>query len=129
MKNSLLAQLRNPVLPPELGGGAGQTVDQGLVNMSRIISAISAMLLIISLLYFFLVLVTGGINWMTSEGDKSKLESARNKITHGMIGLIIVAAAWAIFAIAGDFIGIDIENIIFPTFNDAAAPSQSLQTI
>ncbi len=121
MENRLLAELRNPVLPPELGG-QGQTVDQGLVNISRIVSALSAMLLIISLVYFFLVLVTGGLGWMTSEGDKAKLESARNKITHGMIGLVIVAAAWAIFAIAGDFVGIDIENILFPTFSDQPAP-------
>lgn len=118
MNTQLLAQLRNPVLPPELGGGAGQTTDQGLTNISRIVSALSAMILIISLLYFFIVLITGGIAWMTSEGDKTKLENARNKITNGMIGLIIVAAAWALFTIAGDFVGIDIGNITFPTFMD-----------
>jgi len=42
-------------------------------------------------------LVMGAINWITSAGDKGKVEDARNKITAAVIGLLLLAATWAIY--------------------------------
>jgi len=56
-------------------------------------------------------LVYGGMEWLTSGGDKAKLESARSKITNAIIGVTIIAAAFAIWKIALTFFGIDAPNI------------------
>ncbi len=60
----------------------------------------------IGLLMVFLYLIWGGIDWITSGGDKGKTEGARNKITAAVIGLIVLAAAYAILQIAFGFLGI-----------------------
>ncbi len=53
-------------------------------------------------------LVWGGIEWITSSGDKSKMEGARNKISNAIIGLIILAAATALFMLVQQFLGIKV---------------------
>lgn len=72
---------------------------------SLISSAVSAML-IISAILAFVFLVLGGIQWITSGGDKAGMEAARNKITHAIVGLIVVAAAYAIMILVSNFLGI-----------------------
>ncbi len=53
-------------------------------------------------------LVWGGIEWITSAGEKGKVESARNKISNAITGLIILAATTAIFMLIQEFLGIDV---------------------
>jgi hypothetical protein len=64
--------------------------------------------LIIAALLVFVYLVWGGIQWITSGGDKGKTEEARNRITAALVGLAIVAAAWAIIQLVAYFFGIDV---------------------
>ncbi|MBQ6154840.1 hypothetical protein IJJ27_03920 [bacterium] len=63
---------------------------------SMIKSIVNIVIVVAALLTFF-YLVWGAINWITSGGDKGKVEEARNKITAAVIGLLILAATWAIF--------------------------------
>ncbi len=114
MEQKLLAQLTNPVLPVLGGGSAIADPEAGTKLTSSIVSSLASALLIISFLMLFIYLITGGIAWLTSEGDKSKLESARNRITNAIIGIVIVAASWALFTLAGQFIGIQVGQIPFP---------------
>ncbi len=58
----------------------------------------------------FMYLVYGGISWISAGGDKGKLEEARSKITNGIIGLAIVASAWAIYKLVDYFFGIGIAQ-------------------
>jgi len=53
-----------------------------------------------------IMLIWGGINWMISAGDKTKVQEAQSRLTHALIGLAIVAAAWAIWTIILVFFGI-----------------------
>ena len=70
-----------------------------LINdLLKIVLAIGALLV-------FAYLIWGGIEWITSGGDKGKTESARNKITAAVIGLIILAASYAILLLALSLIG------------------------
>jgi hypothetical protein len=52
---------------------------------------------------FFLVF--GSIKWITSQGDKQKVQSARNTIVFAIIGLIIVLFALVIVGTIGNFLG------------------------
>ncbi|MBI3342647.1 hypothetical protein HY032_00640 [Candidatus Gottesmanbacteria bacterium] len=74
---------------------------------SLLSAAVGALLIIAALLAFFF-LIMGGIQWITSGGDKTGMEAARNKITHAIVGLVIVGAAWAIMILVQNFLGVTI---------------------
>ncbi len=112
MLPTLLAQLRNPVLPNELGGGSAES---GTRAVGLLIGNLIGGIFIFSFILAFFYLLTGGISWITAGGDKAQLETARNKITHARVGLIVVAAGWAIFSLVGQFLGIEFPNLELPT--------------
>lgn len=62
----------------------------------------------IAAILVFVFLVWGGIEWITSSGDKSKMEGARNKISNAIIGLVILAATTAVFMLVQQFLGITV---------------------
>lgn len=76
-------------------------------SLGLLIGNALALLLIIAAIAAFIFLILGGIQWITSGGDKQGLEGARNKITNAVVGLIIVAAAWAVMFLVGQFLGIE----------------------
>lgn len=53
-------------------------------------------------------LLWGGIQWITSAGEKNGLESAKNKITAAVTGIAIVAATWAIYLIIRFVLGLPV---------------------
>ena len=79
-------------------------------NLGQLISALVGTIIIIAALLAFFYLLLGGIQWITSGGDKAGMESARNKITHAIVGLIIVGAAWAIMMLVQGFLGVNVLN-------------------
>lgn len=79
-----------------------------ITDIGQLISALVGATLIIASLLAFLYLLMGGIKWITSGGDKAGMEEARNKITHAIVGLIIVGAAWAIMNLVQNFLGVQI---------------------
>ncbi len=91
-----------------------QTLDIGrpptikITDIGKLISALVGTVLIIAALLAFLYLILGGIKWITSGGDKAGMEEARNKITHAIVGLIIVGAAWAVMTLVQNFLGVQI---------------------
>lgn len=111
--NTLLADLTNPVLPPSLGSG---DISRGGTVIGNLVSAIGGLFFIFAFFLTFLYLLTGGVSWLTSGGDKAKLENARDKITNALIGLVIVAAAYAVFALVGQFFGLDVKALYLPSF-------------
>lgn len=74
--------------------------------VTRVFSAI----IIVAGLATFLYMIYGGVQWVMSGGEKDKLGEAKAKITQAIIGLAIVASAWAIFKLVDYFFGIGIAN-------------------
>ncbi len=92
------------IQPPQAGGQQIIRIE----NIGSLISAAVGVLLILSALLAFFYLILGGIQWITSGGDKAAMEAARNKITHAIVGLIVVGAAWAIMMLVQNFLGVSI---------------------
>jgi hypothetical protein len=67
-------------------------------------------IMVVAALLAFLFFIWGAIEWITSGGDKSKLESARNKISQALVGLIVLAATTAIFILLQRFLDICVLN-------------------
>ena len=84
-------------------------------NLGSLIGAGVGLAVIVALVLAFLWLILGGIQWITSGGDKAKTEEARNRITAALVGLAIVAAAWAVMRLIGVFFGIDPFNLNIPS--------------
>lgn len=66
-------------------------------------------------LTFILFFLMGGLEWITAGGDKGKIETARGKITQGLIGLAILAASFVIVKFIETAVGLDLLNIKWPT--------------
>ena len=64
----------------------------------------------------FLFIVIGGIQWITAGGDKIAAQSARDRITAAVVGLLIVVAAFALTLIITTVMGVNIfeGDIKFP---------------
>jgi len=91
-------------------------------NISELINGLLRLLMIVAALLVFVYLLWGGIEWITSGGDKGKTESARNKITSAIIGLIIMAAAWALLTIVLNFLGYaGLEDVLNQNINEAVS--------
>ncbi len=76
-------------------------------DFGKLITGLLNMVMFVAALLVFAYLVWGGIQWITSGGDKGKTEEARNKITAAVIGLAVVAASYAIFLLVISFLGVD----------------------
>jgi len=113
----VFAQICNPALPNSLGGCGGGSTDSGGKVIGGLVSGIVGLVFIFGFLLTLAYLLTGGVQWITSQGDKNSLEQARNKIIHALIGLIIVGSAYAVFKLVGNFFGITLPNIKLPTIS------------
>ena len=87
-------------------GSPINTPDGYADNIGKLISFVLRVVLAIGALLVFGYLVMGGIEYITSGGEKGKTESARNKITAAIVGLIILAASCAILNLALSFLGL-----------------------
>lgn len=87
-------------------------------DFGGMINGVLSFVMVIAALLVFMYLIWGGIEWITSGGDKGKTESARNKITSAIIGLVVVAASYAILTLALNFLGFSGGlNEVFTTRN------------
>jgi hypothetical protein len=72
-------------------------------------------IVVVGSLAFLLYLVWGGIQWLTSGGDKAKLEEAKAKISNAVIGLAIIVISYAIILFIQAVFKIKILKPEFPT--------------
>ena len=75
--------------------------------LEEIISTTVAVMSIIAFIWFTFQLVSGALAIVNSGGDKGKLEDARNKITYGLIGVVVIVAAIFLVDLVGQILGID----------------------
>ncbi len=95
------------LLVPVVSVGAATNLDTGInkvenvialgnteptVVAARVINIILGFLGIIAVV----IILLGGFKWMTAGGNEEKVEEAQKLIKAGIIGLIIILAAWGI---------------------------------
>ncbi len=92
-----------PFTAPTVTGGAGS-----LIAITKLISLTIGVITVSGGIYFLFQFLIGGYLWLSSSGDKTRLQSAQDRIIHALIGIIIIIAAYAIVSIVGGLLGIDI---------------------
>ncbi|KKP29717.1 MAG: hypothetical protein UW35_C0035G0004 [Candidatus Collierbacteria bacterium GW2011_GWF2_44_15] len=88
--------------------GIPQPTGMQITDIGKLISSVISLAFIIAGILVFAFLVWGGIEWITSGGDKTKTEQARNRITNALVGLAIVAASYAVMRLISYFFGVNV---------------------
>jgi len=76
----------------EIGDEIGLGEEDPRVIVSRVINIALGFLGIIAVV----IIILGGFKWMTAGGNEDKTAEAKKLITAGIIGLVIILAAWGI---------------------------------
>ncbi|MFH2118379.1 MAG: hypothetical protein ABII10_01435 [Candidatus Paceibacterota bacterium] len=103
--NNLIAQkttidLRGAAQRADLPGSGVQD------SFGNFMSGLMSATMVLAAIITFFFLIWGAIEWITSEGDKGKLEKARNRITQALVGLIVLSATTALFILLQQFLDI-----------------------
>lgn len=114
MNNLLAADIQ--LAPPGGFKGFGKLGLQGELStnadlvFTKFISSAIGVMTIIAFIWFIFIFFIGAIGIISSGGDKQALESARKKITSGIVGIVVVIAAIFVIKLIGYLIGVDILN-------------------
>ena len=107
--------LISPVYADELGKIAPSNIltdDSGIwtptggFNWGNIGQWIVSMLFAVAAVLCLIFLIWGGVSFITSGGDSSKVASARNRMIFSAIGMIVVGASFAIWNLVMNILGI-----------------------
>ncbi len=105
----LFTEARNAKLP---GRNGIAYIDQPERGLGNLVGQLLNIAMTISALLVLLYLIWGAIGWITSGGDKGKIETARNRITTAVIGIIVLASVVAIFKVLQLVLGIEVLTFI-----------------
>ncbi|MBI4097876.1 MAG: hypothetical protein HY426_02445 [Candidatus Levybacteria bacterium] len=75
-------------------------------GIGELISDIITILFIIAVILAIAFLVYGGIKWIISGGDKTKVEAARGTIVAALVGLVLVFLSYFLINLITQFLGI-----------------------
>ncbi len=93
------------------GTGIFATGGDPAANFEKLISTIIAVMTVVAGIWFIFTLFIGAIGWITAGGDKGAVETAKKRISNGLIGLVIVVISVFIVSLVGQILGFDILNL------------------
>ncbi len=88
-----------------------QAPQQGFSNLGDFITNVIQLVFVFALIAVLIMLIWGAFEWITSGGDKDAVAKARNRILNALIGLAVLAVAFALFRFSAQFLGFkDVGN-------------------
>lgn len=102
MKTNLIAIK----LKSEVGLKIAEDSD-GISELDNIISTIIGVLTLVAFIYFVIQVILAGYAFISGQGDEKKIESARKRLTDGILGITIVVVAFGITALLASLMGLD----------------------
>lgn len=109
-QTKLLAQVAKITGTLEGTGNLGTPGDQSGALLERVISNVIGIMSLVALIYFTFQVIFAGYGLMSANGDAQKIKQNTQKITQGIIGLVIIIAAVFLARLLGYLLGI--ENIL-----------------
>lgn len=106
---SIVGKIFNPVLNLDISRTPGVSYLQMMIVL------FVRLVYIIGGLYFFVMFLLGGLQWISSSGEKAKLESAQKQITSALVGLAILLLSFAIIELIKSLFGFNLLEFIVPT--------------
>ena len=75
-----------------------------LNQIAQLVVDFSKILLPLGMLVFFVMLIMGGVKYLTSGGDMKSLASAKGTITFAFIGVVLLVAAFVILMLISNIL-------------------------
>lgn len=91
---------------------------QNIINASLVLAGIIAVFLI----------VFSGVQYVTSGGDKEKVDNARKRLTYAIIGLIFIFMSFLIINFIAQFTGVDPDQLRRPPSEQEGFEENPLST-
>lgn len=88
---------------------------KGFSTIGNFITNVLTVAFAVAILVVLVMLIWGAFEWITSGGDKETVGKARGRIINALIGLAVLAVAFALARLAATFLGFDIGDIKIPT--------------
>ena len=90
-------------------------------QLEKIISGVIGVLTIVAFIYFAIQIILAGYSFISSQGDAAKLKAARDRLTNGILGIVVVVIAFGLTAFLASLLGI--ENVFsLSTFINSISP-------
>jgi large-conductance mechanosensitive channel len=119
MISSLLNQIISPVFAADVIGTINLPagIPSKVAQTGDYITAIIRFIIIIGGLFTLWQFLSGGLKFITSNGDKGKIQEANQQIMMSLVGLVIMAASFVIIAIFSKILFGDFTAILIPKFS------------
>jgi len=117
----LFLSMATPVLADVLD--AGVKAAPGTINantsVGSLITFFVAFVIVLATLLALVMIVIGAVQWITSGGDKAKVDAARNHIIAAVIGLVVIALSFVIINVVISALGLgDLMHLRIPKLTD-----------
>lgn len=77
----------------------------GAGGISAFLSNLITLIYSVAFIVLIFMILWGAFDWLTSEGDKEKLQNAQKKIINAVVGIVLFAIAFAVIQVLGKFTG------------------------
>lgn len=118
---SVPVDAQNIGLPRKLQGtGRGFIIQQDSgSNLKTLLTNSTILLFSIGGIAFIIMMLWGAVDWIMSGGDKEKVAGARKKMTHALIGLVLLSLSFVIIRVIGQIVGFNpLETIRINRLNE-----------
>ncbi|MDO8498585.1 MAG: pilin [bacterium] len=82
----------------------------GVLQLQEIIQRVISLMTGLAFLALTVMLVVGGIKYLTSGGEPKAISSASNTLTWALLGMLFLALAWIILRLIEAFTGVPVTQ-------------------
>ena len=112
LEHHLVAEITNNAIAPELGTNS-KSAESGSI-FSKYILVIWKALISVGALAVLFNFVMAAINWITAGGDEGKIKKAREQMSNGIIGMVLLASSYVLIGYVGKLFGLDLLMFSIP---------------
>ena len=88
----------------------------GYSDIGKFITNLLTIAFSVAIIIVLIMLIWGSFEWITSGGDKEAVGKARGRIINALIGLAVLAIAFALAKVGGQFLGFtDLGSLPIPS--------------
>lgn len=87
----------------------GPGIDPGtnpVSTLEKILSSVIGFFSVIAIIWFTIQFILAGFKYMSSKGDKNKIEEAARSITNGIVGISIALIAIFLVSLIANLLGV-----------------------
>lgn len=118
-KIAILGSAMASLLTPVRALAADITISpppQGYKDLGAFITNLVTIAFIVGVFVVLIMLIIGAYEWIVSGGDKEAVGKARNRIINALIGIAVLAVAFALAKLAAQILGFpDLSRFTIPS--------------